>query len=566
MDANSTNMNLEYKYFQERLNIQVNALNNVMKYLLPTQWVASIFLSLFISPLTWIGDESGIHPHVIASIFLGALLTLPSIYFIKNHSTEFITRLMVGISQLAFSGLLIHVTGGRIETHFHIFASLSIISLYFDWRVVIGAAALTALDHIFRGLFFPMSIFGNSAYGLLNIIEHAWWVVFQVGFLLWMIPRFIKGMKEQAVLRVSAEKLAEQSKIAERDAKDKERLANEIKNRQVEINELQNKFATEIISALDSVSRGNLNTKVTNSEIETLNKITLGFNAFVREFNSIVSETRSITDQVEKTVSSINNLAGVIKNETQEELHTAQEVSRATSEMVDTISTNSKIGVKMVESVRKNAQLAESGSFKVLETQGVIQQVANNMADAETAIERFESVSKEITSIVYTIQDIAEQTNLLALNASIEAARAGEHGRGFTVVAQAVRTLAEKTQHATRNVETLVRQITEETNNTVTILTKSKVSSQSSVGAIHEVADKLSTIAKEAVQLERLVEQFATATEEQSVTSEHIAKQVDHSAELSNRSYKRSIQIADDATSLNIKVQQLTKSLSRFST
>lgn len=566
MDANSIKTNLEHKYFQERLDSQVNALNQVMKVLLPIQWAACIILSLFISPLTWIGNQSSIHPHVLASIFLGGLLTIPPLYFINKFSTEFITRLMVGLSQLAFSGLLIHVTGGRIETHFHIFASLSIITLYFDWKVVLGAAALTAVDHLLRGLFFPMSIFGNSAYGLLNILEHAWWVIFQVGFLLWMIPRFIAGMKDQAKLRVNAENLAEQSIKAEKEAKHNESIALDVKNKQSEISELQNKLASEIIQALEKASKGNLNTTVGSSEIETLNKIANEFNDFVRQFKTIVEETRGITHEVEKTVSSIHNLADTIKIETQEELHTAQEVNRATSEMVDTISTNSKIGVKMVEGVRKNAHLAETGNQKVQDAQVLIHEVAQYMAEAESTIERFESVSKEITTIVYTIQDIAEQTNLLALNASIEAARAGEHGRGFTVVAQAVRTLAEKTQDATRNVESLVRQITEETNNTISILTKSKAGTQDSVQSIREVAEKLSTIAKEAHLLDQLVEQFATATEEQSVTSEIIAKRVDHSAVLSARSHKRSVQIADESAALNTKVHQLATSLSRFAT
>jgi len=566
MDANSTKETLENEYFNERLNSQIDALNQVMKFLLPIQWIASILIAFFISPLTWIGQSSSMHPHLIAAILFGGLITIPPIYLINKFPHELISRLMIGLSQLSFSGLLIHVTGGRIETHFHIFASLAILTLYFDWKVIISAAALTAVDHLVRGLIFPMSMFGDQSYGFWNVIEHAWWVIFQVGFLLWMIPRFISGMKEQASIRVRAESIAKQSNKAEHEAKENERIAHELKNQQVQINELQNRFATEIIDALNKVGKGDLKTQVSQSEISNLNHIATGFNAFVKEFNLIVSETRSITLEVEKTVSSISELAGIIKVETLEEVQTAQEVNRATSEMVDTISTNSQIGVKMVEAVRKNAHLAETGNAKVLEAQQIIHGVAQSMSEAESTIELFESVSREITTIVSTIQDIAEQTNLLALNASIEAARAGEHGRGFTVVAQAVRTLAEKTQDATRNVESLVRQITQETNNTIQILTKSQTGTQTSVQSIHEVAQKLATIAKEAHLLDQLVEQFAAATEEQSVTSELIAKRVDHSAELSARSHSRSVQIATASSGLNAKVQQLTHSLSRFVT
>src|SRR5262249_9977813 len=115
------------------------------------QWLASIAAACWISPRTWAGAESQIHLHVWAAIFLGGVISLFPIALALLRPGQTSTRFIIAVGQLLMSALLIHLTGGRIETHFHVFGSLAFLAFYRDWRVLIPATLVTALDHLLRG-------------------------------------------------------------------------------------------------------------------------------------------------------------------------------------------------------------------------------------------------------------------------------------------------------------------------------------------------------------------------------------------------------------------------------
>ena len=98
---------------------------------------------------------------------------------------EFTTRTVIAIAQVSFSSLLIHLTGGRIETHFHVFGSLAFLSFYRDWRVFVPATSIIAIDHLVRGFFWPESVFGVLTAAPWRALEHAGWVIFEDIFLIW---------------------------------------------------------------------------------------------------------------------------------------------------------------------------------------------------------------------------------------------------------------------------------------------------------------------------------------------------------------------------------------------
>ncbi len=166
--------------------------------LLLTEWVASILCALFISPKTWIGVQSSVHLHVYAAIFLGAILCLMPcvLFFFKRGSTA--SRLSIAIAQMLFSALLIHLTGGRIETHFHIFGSLAFLALYRDKNVLYMASGITTLDHLIRSIYYPQSVFGVIATEEWRWLEHAAWVIFELIFLLYSVNRQQDEMKTMA--------------------------------------------------------------------------------------------------------------------------------------------------------------------------------------------------------------------------------------------------------------------------------------------------------------------------------------------------------------------------------
>ena len=157
--------------------------SRLMALVLVLQWPACMILALWITPRTWIGEASQPHFHVLAAAVLGFVLSSFPAYLAWTAPNRTSTRHVVAVAQMLWSALLIHVTGGRIETHFHVFASLAAIALYRDRRVLMTAVAAVAVDHFIRGVWWPQSAFGVFVESPYRWIEHAVWVVFECVFL-----------------------------------------------------------------------------------------------------------------------------------------------------------------------------------------------------------------------------------------------------------------------------------------------------------------------------------------------------------------------------------------------
>jgi two-component system, sensor histidine kinase and response regulator len=163
--------------------------------LMVLEWLAGIGVALWITPLTWIGATSSIHLHVFAAILLGGAIAAFPVLLVFFRPGQAITRHSIAVAQMLASALLIHLTGGRIETHFHIFGSLAFLAFYRDWRVLLTATIVTAFDHFLRGTYWPQSIFGTITPDSLRWIEHAGWVLFEDVFLFIMCHQSIQEMR-----------------------------------------------------------------------------------------------------------------------------------------------------------------------------------------------------------------------------------------------------------------------------------------------------------------------------------------------------------------------------------
>src|SRR6185295_11419292 len=124
------------------------------------------------------GRQSAVHVHVYAAIVLGGLISSLPFLFILTRRGALETRVAVACGQMLWSALLIHLTGGRIETHFHVFGSLAILAFYRDVRVLVPATIVVAGDHFIRGIYWPESVYGITNPEWWRFLEHAAWVVF----------------------------------------------------------------------------------------------------------------------------------------------------------------------------------------------------------------------------------------------------------------------------------------------------------------------------------------------------------------------------------------------------
>src|SRR5947208_7492261 len=162
------------------------------------QWIGCIVMAIVISPYTWAGKSSAVHIHVWASVFLGGALTIFPIWMTRVWPGAFVTRNVIAVAQMLMSALLISLTGGRIETHFHVFGSLVILSFYRDWRVLIPATIVVALDHFLRAIYLPYSVYGVLSASPWRSIEHAGWVVFEDVLLVISCLRSVREMRSIA--------------------------------------------------------------------------------------------------------------------------------------------------------------------------------------------------------------------------------------------------------------------------------------------------------------------------------------------------------------------------------
>jgi signal transduction histidine kinase len=167
------------------------------------QWLACVGAALWITPKTWIGTTSQIHIHVWAAIFIGGVITALPVGLALTQPGKTLTRHVIAIGQMLMSALLIHLTGGRIETHFHVFGSLAFLAFYRDWKVLVTATVVVAGDHWARGVFWPQSVFGVLAASQWRWVEHAGWVIFEDIFL------FLSNYEGVKAMRLVAQRQAE---------------------------------------------------------------------------------------------------------------------------------------------------------------------------------------------------------------------------------------------------------------------------------------------------------------------------------------------------------------------
>jgi PAS domain S-box-containing protein len=178
--------------------------------LMPLQWIGGIAAALIISPQTWIGAQGHVHPHVLFAVFGGAVLcSLPMALAILRPG-QLSTRMVIASAQVLFSSLLIHLTGGRIETHFHVFGSLAFLAAYRDWRVLLPATLIVAVDHFVRGVWWPETVFGIANASDWRWLEHAGWVIFEDIFLLLCIRQSVVEMHDLARKATQAERTTQE--------------------------------------------------------------------------------------------------------------------------------------------------------------------------------------------------------------------------------------------------------------------------------------------------------------------------------------------------------------------
>lgn len=185
--------------------------DRLIAFIMCLQWPAAIASAVWMSPSRMAGNEMAPHPHLLAAIYLGGLITLPPVALALLRPGMISTRHILAACQMLMSGLLIHISGGHLETHFHVFGSLAFLAFYLDWPVLVTATLVTLLNHGLMGYFMPISLFGTALDAAWRFAEHILWVIFCDVFLVTSCVRSIAGLKASATREADQEVLLQQA-------------------------------------------------------------------------------------------------------------------------------------------------------------------------------------------------------------------------------------------------------------------------------------------------------------------------------------------------------------------
>lgn len=199
--------------FKDQWSKRLAKVDRMFAWLLAAQWVFGILVAMYFSPYGWTGKIKVIHTHVYIAVLMGAAIAVFPIMLAIYRPGSRLTRHVIAISQMLASALLIHLSGGRIETHFHVFGSLAFLAFYLDWRVLISATLVVASEHFLRGIFWPESVYGITNPEWWRFLEHAFWVAFEDAILIWSCINGLREMRYMAHQQAELEHLSEQEQL-----------------------------------------------------------------------------------------------------------------------------------------------------------------------------------------------------------------------------------------------------------------------------------------------------------------------------------------------------------------
>jgi two-component system, sensor histidine kinase and response regulator len=224
------------KLFSEHDQQVSRKIDRLFAVLMLLEWAGGIVTAIVWSPRVWAGTYSDVHIHLEMAFWLGlAMISLP-IFLVWWQPGKVITRHIVAAGQLMLTALLIHLSGGRIETHFLVFGSLAFLAFYRDWPVLITGSVVVVLDHLLRGLIMPQSVYGVATAQPWRFIEHAAWVCFADVF---FIMSCISGKREMRDIALTRSELEATNEIIEK----------EVIARTAEVNANEQRFRTLCSSA-----------------------------------------------------------------------------------------------------------------------------------------------------------------------------------------------------------------------------------------------------------------------------------------------------------------------------
>ncbi|UFS70201.1 methyl-accepting chemotaxis protein [Geomonas sp. RF6] len=321
---------------------------------------------------------------------------------------------------------------------------------------------------------------------------------------------------------------------------------------------------TKVLEGLENLRKGDLNLRCPVTSGDEIGTLAAGLNEAAERIAGIIRQISETASQVSTSSSQLHATAGRIAAGSEGTSNEISTVAAASHEMMVVGQDIAKNCLLVADSASRASDSAASGATVVKDTIDGMERISEQVRAAADAVEALGSRSEQIGAIVGTIEDIADQTNLLALNAAIEAARAGEQGRGFAVVADEVRALAERTTKATREVGAMIKSIQTETREAVSAMELGVAEVAKGTSASVKSGEALESILQQINGLSMQINQIAIASEEQDATVREITQSIQNISEIVHTTSRGSSEIATEASELSRGSDDLRRLVGQF--
>ncbi len=320
----------------------------------------------------------------------------------------------------------------------------------------------------------------------------------------------------------------------------------------------------QTVMIIKKIAEGDLNVKFNEFCTGEIGQMQSSIIDMINGLQSMVHNVSEVEKELSETASNAFIITGQTLQGIKVQKRESEQLSSSLNEMSAAIVEVANAASNAATASNNGNQSAIRGKEVVAEAVASITALANDVEDSVEAIHQIESNSENISTVVSIIEVITDQTNLLALNAAIEAAQAGEYGRGFSVVADEVRTLAQRTSDSTKEIQNMVNELQNSTQQAVEILERSHIQMKTSVEKASQVNDVIEEIASSVSTITMLNAQIATASEEQiSVISE-----IDHNAdviqEVAEQAEIGGMKVAQSNDRLVVLSKQLADAVGKF--
>ncbi|MDX1453050.1 MAG: methyl-accepting chemotaxis protein [Oleiphilaceae bacterium] len=448
----------------------------------------------------------------------GTLLLVAAVFFIAPG--QVVSRVSFATGFMVMTALHIQQSQGMIEFHFGVFVLLALLLYYRDWIPVVVAAAVIAVHHV---LFYYLQTQGSEL-RVLPDRDNAWWIIFvhaayvvvETSIVVWMAHDLRKEFVITSELQQATEHILQGEKIdlSYRTSGDSELLAR--------------------------------------------------FDAYTATVASLVNEVSDNTQLLHETSGDLVVVTDTVKQQSSSQREQTDMISSAVEEMTASakeVAGNASDAAKAADEANRYALDCKRSSE---DSENSIRNLEKQVMKAASTISSLDDETKQIGTLLDVIRDIADQTNLLALNAAIEAARAGEQGRGFAVVADEVRTLAQRTQQSTEEIDRMIVNLQNGSKSAVGAIEDSRQLVEEAVGHTKRNLALMVEVTAAVENIDAMNQLIASSAQEQSTVTSEISNNIAMIVESSHTMAEQIAESAEDAQKLEALACQLDILRARF--